>query len=206
MELTAKGKNIPTYPIGNLFIQGECFADTIYIMVDRYYDRWDLSECSFSIKGETESGEVITSALLFKPLETKLRVIWRVSDLFVKNSGRLQLELTASNVINGTVKCVVKYDMPPVFVKPALEGTNEVLPDTSEQIVAEVNKAAADGLAEIRAEIDAFDLDSVDQRLDNMDAACATFLARPEVIAVTQKEYDSSEHKSNSLYVIIEEE
>lgn len=206
MELTAKGKNIPTYPIGNLFIQGECFADTIYIMVDRYYDRWDLSECSFSIKGETESGEVITSALLFKPMEKKLRVIWQVSDLFVKNTGRLLLELKASKVVNGTVKCVVKYDMPPVFVKPTLEGTNEVLPDTSEQIVAEVNKAAADGLAEIRAEIDAFDLESVNQRIDNMDAACATFLARPEVIAVTQKEYDSSEHKSNSLYVIIEEE
>ncbi len=206
MELTAQGKNIPTYPIGNLFTQGECFADTIYITVDRYYDRWDLSECSFSIKGETESGEVITAALLFKPMETKLRVIWQVSDLFVKNAGRLMLELKASNVINGTVKCVVKYDMPPVYVKPALEGTNEVLPDTSEQIIGQVNKATADGIAEIRAEIDAFDLDSVNQRLDNMDAACETFLGRPEIIAVTQKEYDSSEHKNNSLYIIIKED
>ncbi len=206
MELTAQGKNIPTYPIGNLFIQGECFADTIYITVDRYYDRWDLSECTFSIKGETESGEVITSALLFKPMETKLRVIWQVSNLFVQNAGRLMLELKASNVVNGTVKCVVKYDMPPVFVKPALEGTNEVLPDTSEQIIAEINEAAADGLAEIQAEIDAFDLDSVNQRLDNMDAECDAFLARPEVIPVTQEEYDSSEHKSNSLYIIIEED
>lgn len=206
MELTAQGKNIPTYPIGNLFTQGECFADTIYITVDRYYDRWDLSECSFSIKGETESGEVITAALLFKPMETKLRVIWQVSDLFVKNAGRLMLELKASNVINGTVKCVVKYDMPPVYVKPALEGTNEILPDTSEQIIGQVNKAAADGLAEIRAEIDAFDLDLVNQRLDNMDSACETFLGRPEVIAMTQEEYDSSEHKSNSLYIIIKED
>lgn len=206
MELIAQGKNIPTYPIGSLFIQGERFADTIYILIDRFYSGRDLSECTFTIKGETESGEIIEWVLLFETLETKLRLEWRVSDLFVQNSGRLMLELKASKVTDGTVQCIVKYDMSPVMVKPALSGTNEVLPDTAEQTISQVNQAAAEGLAEIRAEIDSFDLDSVNNRLDIMEDACMTFLGRPEVIAVTQQEYDSSEHKKNSLYVIIKED
>ena len=35
MEIYAKGKNIPTYDFGDLFIQGERFADTIVFVVDR---------------------------------------------------------------------------------------------------------------------------------------------------------------------------
>ncbi len=206
MELIAKGKNIPTYPIGSFFIQGESYADTIYIVIDRFYNGWDLSECSFVIKGETESGEIVTSVLLFETLEDKLRLEWTVTGLFTQISGKLMLEITASMVKNGMLRCVVRYDMPPVNIKPALTGTNEVIPDTAEQTISQVNQAAADGLAEIRSEIEAFDIDSVSKRLDTMEKACMTFLARPEVIAVTQAEYDSSEHKENSLYIIIEED
>ena len=206
MELIAQGKNIPTYPIGSLFIQGESYADTIYIVVDRFYNGWDLSECSFVIKGETESGEIVTSVLLFETQDDKLRLEWAVTGLFTQNSGKLMLEITASMVKNGMLRCIVRYDMPPVKIKPALTGTNEVIPDTAEQTISQVNQAAADGLAEIRAEIDAFDIDSVSRRLDIMEEACMTFLARPEVIAVTQAEYDASEHKQDSLYIIIEEE
>lgn len=206
MELIAQGKNIPTYPIGSLFIQGERFADTVYIIIDRFYGGWDLSECSFALKGETENGEIVSSALLFEALETTIRLEWKVSDLFVKNAGRLMLELKASKVTGDTVNCIVKYDMPPVFVKPALSGTNEVLPDTAEQVISQVDQAVSDGLAEIQAEIEAFDLDSVNNRLDVMEEACTTFLSRPEVIAVTRQEYNSTEHKENSLYVIIGED
>ena len=206
MELIAQGKNIPTYPIGNLFIQGEYYADTIYIVVDRFYNGWDLSECNFAIKGETESGEMIASALLFEMQEDKLRLEWKVSGLFTQNSGRLKLELTASLVSEDATRCIVRYDMASVSVKPSLTGTNEVIPDTAEQTISQVNQATADGLSQIRAEIEAFDIDSVSRRLDVMEDACMTFLARPEVIAVTQEEYDSSEHKQNSLYIITKED
>ena len=206
MELTAQGKNIPTYPIGNLFIQGERFADTVYIVVDRFYGKWDLSECSFAIRGETESGEIINSALLFDTFETKLRLTWQVSDLFVQNSGRLMLELKASKITGSQTECILKYDMPPVLVKPALSGTNEVLPDTAEQAISQVNQAAADGLAAIKAEIESFDLEGVENRLDIMEDACMTFLSRPEVVAVTQQEYNSLSPKKNSLYIIIKED
>lgn len=206
MELIAKGKNIPTYQIGSLFIQGESYADTIHIVIDRFYNGWDLSECSFVIKGETESGKIATSVLLFETLDDKLRLAWEVTGLFTRYPGKLMLEITASMIKNGMLLCVVKYDMPPVNIKPALTGTNEVIPDTAEQTIAQINQAAADGLAEIQTEIDAFDIDSVNSRLDAMEEACMTFLARPEVIAVTQSEYDSSEHKADSLYIIIEEE
>lgn len=206
MVLTAQGKNIPTYPIGSLFIQGEKYADTIYIVIDRFYNGWDLSECSFAIKGETESGEAVTSALLFETQENKLRLEWRVSGLFTQRAGKLLLELTASLVEGDITRCIVRYDMAPVAVKPAITGTNEVIPDTAEQTISQVNQAAADGLSQIRAEIEAFDIDSVSRRLDVMEDACMTFLARPEVVAVTQEEYDSSEHKENSLYIIIRED
>ncbi len=206
MVLTAQGKNIPTYPIGNLFIQGERYADTIYIVVDRFHNGWDLSECSFTIKGETESGEIASAVLLFETLEDKLRIEWRVSGLFTRRAGKLQLELTASVVRDDITLCIVRYDMSPVNVKPSLTGTNEIIPDTAEQTISQINQAAAEGLSQIRAEIEGFDIDSVSRRLDVMEDACMTFLARPEIIAVTQREYNSSEHKENSLYIIIEEE
>lgn len=213
MELKAQGKNIPTYPIGSLFIQGERFADTICITVDRFYGGWDLSECGFVMKGETEAGEIINEVLLFDTYEGELRINWQVSDLFVQNAGRLKLELKAVKTTGSTVECILKYDMQPVLVKPSLTGTNEVLPDTAEQTISQVEQitsnclaAIRDGLLSVRAEIQNLGLDAVQERLDAMDEKCTVFLSRPEVVALTQSEYNALTPKKDSLYIIIKED
>lgn len=203
MEVYAKGKNIPTYQFGKLFIQGEKFADTINFILDRTYNGTDLAECSFCIKGLTSEHWEVEQILPYIQLigSDKIRLEWRVSDDFTFNYGELQLELRAS--MGEAV--IIKYDMPPVCVKPAVNGRNSPLPETVEQAVSQITNAAAQGLAQIQQLIDSFDLETVSARLDRIEEDTATYLARPEVIAMTRSEYEAAVHKPNSLYVITEE-
>ncbi|MDE5770506.1 MAG: hypothetical protein K2I06_02590 [Ruminococcus sp.] len=206
MEVFANGKNIPTYSFGNLFTQGERLADTINIIVDRFYNDTDLSNASFLMKGVTEDGWEINQVIASKRADIKkINLKWNVSGDFTINCGNLQLELSAYYPKNDEINTIIKYSMPSVYVKPSPNGKNAPLPETIEQAVGNIAIATDEGLKAIQEKVDGFDIDEVKQRLDIMEANNAVYLARPEVIAVTQKEYDSSEHKKNSLYVIIKE-
>lgn len=123
MEIFAKGKNIPTYAFGNLFVQGENFADTICFVIDRYYNGRDLMDCSFIIRGVTEENWEVDQILFGEADDDKIRLEWSVSNEFTHNSGTLSLELSAS-VQNeyGDEYTVIKFDMPPVCVKPTING------------------------------------------------------------------------------------
>ena len=204
MEIYASGKNIPTYPFGNLFTQGEIYADEITFYIDRYYSGIDLYTCNFAIRGLTEQNSECSQNLNAELAENnRLKLVWRVADVFTYDSGKLLLEIRAIYVQDAQPHIVVKYSMPPVYVKPTFSGNNSPLPDTTEQAINEIISATADGISEIQEIIDAFDIDSVSQRLDQMEADTAVYLARPEVIPVTQAQYDSTEHKQNALYVIV---
>ncbi len=206
MEVFANGKNIPTYSFGNLFTQGERSADTINIVIDRYYNNIDLNECSFLMAGLTEDGWEVNQVIGERRATIdKVYLKWKVSGDFTINSGKLQLELRAYRMENGEARTVIKYNMPAVYVNPSTNGKNGPLPETCEQAVGNITTATDEGLQAIQEKIDGFNIDEVSRRLDSMEADTAVYLARPEVIAVTQKEYDSSEHKKNSLYVIIKE-
>ncbi len=206
MEVFANGKNIPTYSFGNLFTQGERFADTIDIIIDRFYNDTDMNEYSFLMTGLTEDGWEVNQVIGERRATVdKVRIKWKVSGDFTVNSGKLQLELRAYYMKDGEAHIVVKYNMPAVYVNPSTNGKNGSLPETFEQTVGNITYATEEGLRAIQEKIDSFNIDDVSRRLDNMEADTAVYLARPEVIAVTQKEYDSSEHKKNSLYVIIKE-
>ncbi|MCR5729591.1 MAG: hypothetical protein K6G20_04445 [Ruminococcus sp.] len=205
MELYAKGKNIPTHPIGRLFIQGEKFGDTVKINLSRIYEGIDLAGFSFVVHGITSEGWEAVQALVVIVRNDKIVLDWDVSPDFTLNSGKLDLELRASGTYNG-VERILKFNMPSVEVIPTVNGRNGPLPETGEQLISQINGAAAAGLQEIQSEIEAFDLESVEERLDNIEADTAIYLARPEVIPVTQAEYDQSVHKQNALYVIVEED
>ncbi len=231
MEIYAKGKNIPTYAFGSLFVQGENLADVITFVVDRYYCGKDLSLCTFAIRGVTEENWEATQVLPQEVDTSVIRLTWRVSDSFTYNAGKLSLELRASEISDNDVHTVVKYSMAPVNVAPTISGQNGPLPDTSEQAVSEINAAVGEGLDELQAKIDSldineytaqlisateadlellqekmddFDLDEVEARLDKMEEDTATYLARPEVVALTREQYDAITPKKNSLYVIIQ--
>lgn len=205
MEIYAKGKNIPTFAFGNLFTEGECFADTITFYIERFYNGIDLADFSFLIKGVNENGYEAVQSLFPKDCGEYLALEWSVSNLFTVRAGKLILELRASNGKSEPDGVVVKYAMPPVFVNASLSGTNTVVPNTSEQLLSEIADAVSSGVAEIQETIDSFDTSAIEERLDNMDENIGVFLARPEVIPVTQEEYNAITHKENSLYVIIKE-
>lgn len=207
MEIFANGKNIPTYSFGNLFIQGENFADTICFVIDRYYNGRDLMECKFLIRGVTEENWEANQILLGDADGDKIRLKWDVASDFTYNSGNLSLELNASVQDEyGGDHILIKYDMSPVYVKPTIRGKNGPLPETSEQVLTKITEAASDGIEKIRKEIDDFNLEAVEARLDKMERDTATYLARPEVAILTQRQYDAITHKKSAIYAIVEEE
>lgn len=232
MEIYARGKNIPSYPFGNLFVQGENLADAIVFVVDRYYCGKDLSLCTFAIRGVTEGNWEADQVL---PMEVGVRTIsltWRVADTFTCNAGKLRLELRASEIIEGETHTVIKYSMSPVEVAPTVSGQNGPLPESAEQAVSQINEAVGDGLIElqqkidsfdvtpyeqqiagetaagielIQQKIDSFDLSEIEQRLDGIDSDISTLYARPKIIPLTRAQYDALAQKEAALYVIIGE-
>ena len=54
--LKAVGKFIDTLPLEKLLSQGEHFADTVTIQIDRYYGTHDMTKFVFIMRGITESG------------------------------------------------------------------------------------------------------------------------------------------------------
>ena len=203
MEVYANGKNIPSYSFGNLFTQGELFADKITFFVKRYYEGNDLLSCNFTMKGVTENNYQAVQTLYPENAgNDMISLEWRVADIFTANSGKLFLEITASKYQDGTAQTILKLTMNPVYVRPTLHGQNAPLPDTEDQFLAEIAQAVSEGLDEIQAKINSFDLTEVNERLDSMDDKCDEFLSRPAVIPVTQAEYDALEEKTDSLYVI----
>ncbi len=201
MTIHSTGKNIPTYAISNLLIQGERAADTVTFVLDRFYEGTDLSSCTFCIRGLNEEGYEIEQTLLPVTGDDSISLEWLIGSDFAVCSGILKLELRA----NRGEELVLKYNMQPVFVKPGISGINAPLPETAEQAINQINAAVAEGLEELNAAMEDFDLETVKYRLDQMDRGIAEMLARPEVIPVTAEDYGMIAHKQNSLYVIIKE-
>lgn len=229
MEVFAKGKNIPTYSFGNLFIQGERLADTIILSVERYYNDTDISEYKFMIVGLTEDNTEVNQVLVSKRADNKyIRLKWNVSGDFTANAGKLRLELRAFETVNDEIHTIIKYDMPAVHVKPTINGKNQPLPDTEEQFINSITVVTAECLEElqqhtdtankniqnsvnnfnvwVQEKIDSFSLEETNRRLDRIEEDTAVYLARPEVIPVTRSQYNAMEHKKNVLYVITDEE
>ncbi len=205
MNIHARGKTIPTYAFANLLRQGEQFADIINILISREYEGRDLSGCSFLMRGINENNEEAQQILTPVISGDKLVLGWNISDRFTAVSGKLELELRVSELSDTEEMLILKFEMPPVNVAPSPSGENAVLPDTSEQIISEIAEAAEEGVVRIREAAEEFDIAAVEKRLDAMEAANSEYLARPEVIPVTESEYNTISHKKNALYVIVKE-
>ncbi|MBQ7026880.1 MAG: hypothetical protein IJN14_00585 [Ruminococcus sp.] len=212
MEIYAQGKNIPTYSFSRLFVQGENCADTLTFVVDSVYGGNNLSDCDFCIVGVSDDRWEVMQTLIPEICGDKIKLAWKVSKIFTQNSGTLALELRASR----NDELVLKYEMEPVYVRKTLHGENAPLPDTSEQIISDIIQTASDSVAvideeknnaldELQSKMDAFNLDETNERLDRIEDDTAVYLARPEVVALTQAQYDAISPKKDSLYVIVEE-
>ena len=126
MQITANGKNIDTHPIKNLLIQGEKLSETVTFTVDRFYNGNDLSLCSFFIRGVTDKNEEAQQGLITQISEEKITLIWKISEFFTATAGTLRLEIRAVllSETDESETLVLKYDMPPIFIKPSPVGSS----------------------------------------------------------------------------------
>lgn len=207
LKITANGKTIDTHLLKNLLIQGEKSSETIAFVVDRYYSGYDLSECQFFIKGVTEKDEEAQQGLILQTSDEKLMLIWNISENFTVTSGVLTLEIRAVLLSddNETPQVILKYDMAPIFIKPSPIGSNAPMPDTVEQAINSIATVVTEGLNEIQALIDSFNLDALNARLDVIEADLKELLSRPVIQPITKADYDTSAHTPNVLYIITEE-
>lgn len=229
MEVFAKGKNIPTYAFGNLFVQGEKLADTITVSVERFRNGVDLNDYMFMIVGLTEEGWEVRQVIVSRTADSQyIRLKWNVSGDFTVNAGKLRLELRVFDETDGEIHTMIKYDMPAVYVRPTISGKNEPLPDTDKQLIDNLTVTAAGCMEElqdtvstaqvnlqntvnnfnvwVQDKLNSFDIDGTKARLDKMEADTSVYLARPEVVPVTRSQYNTIQHRQNVLYVITEED
>ncbi len=146
------------------------------------------------------------------------RISKTVGDGEPEESVILKYSMPAVNV-RPTIKG--NNESPPETAEQAISEINEALSEgkstveeTAEKGVSDIQKEvinsltvieqkASEGLKQIEDALAGFD--TVIERLNTMDSNIQIFLARPEVIPMTVSEYAESEHKQNSLYVIVEE-
>lgn len=207
MQIIARGKNIDTHLLKNLLIQGEKNSETVLFLVDRFYNGFDLNDCDFIIKGVTEGDAEAEQALVKRALDEKIAVIWNISEDFTAESGKLVLEMRAVLIDEDTETetLVLKYDMADINVKPSPIGSTAPVPSAVEQAINLIGAATADGLSQIQALIDSFDIEALNERLAQIEEKLAELLERPEIQPITQQEYNRIQHLANVLYVIVEE-
>ena len=137
----------------------------------------------------------------------KNTLIWKISEFFTATAGTLRLEIRAVllSETDESETLVLKYDMPPIFIKPSPVGSNTPMPSTTEQAINSIAAAVSDGLNEIHSLIDSFDTESFSKRLDEIDFALKELLSRPVIKPITENKYKTTEHEDNVLYIIVKE-
>ena len=185
MELKSQGKFICTRPIEKLLTQGEKYSDEINIYVDPVNNGVDVSGCTFVLRTVAPSG-AMTETLLDKSISTEpatdgmIHLTWRINEYVTAEAGLLQLELI------GTLDAaaIIKYKMPSIYVKAAVQGDEEhtPTPDILDQKLAEMNELLEEAKsASIQEVVDArtgclseppYTYDSLDQRLDAEMGMC----------------------------------
>lgn len=205
MLIISDGKNIDTVAFKNLFVQGEKLSEQIVFRIPRYYNARDLLPSMFTIKGVNEKNETAEQVLVISQLSSSyIDLEWNVTSMFTAAAGKLNLEIQAAASKDGAFDYILKYILPPVYVRETLNGsTNIPVPDVSEQIINEINAAAAEGLSSINQAIESFDTTAVENRLDNAEAAMRILNSEIKIKVMSFSEYNSEAHSDNILYVII---
>lgn len=203
MLIVADGKNIDTLPFQNLFVQGEKLSEQIIFRIPKYYYERDLLNCVFIIKAVNEKNEVAEQVLKVINRESHIDLKWNVSSLFTMASGKLNLEIQALDSTFGDEKYVLKYILPPVYVRKAVTGDNIPSPDLKEQVIEEINTAVSDGLNNIDNKIQSFDTSAIENRIENLENNVKSLGEGIKIMALTSDEYNLIIHRDDILYVII---
>lgn len=136
MQLTAKGKFIDTADIRGLFTQGERYADRIHILVDTVNNDVNVSDCTFVMRTVASDGSMTETLLQKQEGETQLDLLWDIPDTVTAVPGLLQLELVGSR----EAVSIIKYKMPPIYIKEMVMGAGLPVPDVIEEKLARMNQ------------------------------------------------------------------
>ena len=136
MQLTAKGKFIDTADICGLFTQGEKYADRIHVLVDTVNNDVNVSDCTFVMRTVASDGSMTETLLQKQIQETQLSLLWDIPETVTAVPGPLQLELVGSREsVN-----IIKYKMPPIYIKEAVMGAGLPVPDVIDEKLARMNE------------------------------------------------------------------
>ena len=150
-----------------------------------------------------EKNEVAEQVLSVSDDVSFLELEWNVASMFMSVAGKLNLEIQALISSGGQLAYVLKYILPPVYVRESLNGENTPLPDVKEQVIGEINSAVSDGLNLIENKIQSFDTTEIDNRLDNLESSVNSLESQIKIKALTLSEYNTETHSDDVLYVII---
>ncbi len=134
-ELTAQGKFIDTASIKTLLTQGERYADKIRITLSTINNETDISGCTFTMRTVAFDGSMTEAILTKEVAEGFVNLIWIPDEQTTAVAGVLFPELIGSV----TDQIIIKYKMPPIYIKEAVMGSNVPAPDIVEAKLAQMN-------------------------------------------------------------------
>ncbi|MBQ8688333.1 MAG: hypothetical protein IJ512_07285 [Ruminococcus sp.] len=149
IQLTARGKFIDTASIRHLLTQGEKFVDCIRIVVDAVNNEVDVSGCTFVMRTVASDGSMMETLLQKTVQDTQVSLLWMIPAETTAVAGMLCPELIGSKEDTN----IIKYKMPPIFVKEAVMGSGLPVPDVLDEKLALMN-AILEDVTEIAENVD----------------------------------------------------
>lgn len=219
MILRAKGKYIDTLPMADLLSQEEKLMDWIVFEVDRIYEGFDLADYTFVIRGVTASGGETQAELLPEVLTDTLRLPWQVGKDFTAEGGTLALDLfaywyadPASDPAVTAPTRILRYQLPPVHVRP-LPACDHVLDSQSyTAFLAEVKETAEQGITEMTTISTDFAAAAEDfaQRLTALESSVHALKqqldAMTPVTVLTESEYAALDAPAEDVLYVVRED
>ncbi|MDE6021819.1 MAG: hypothetical protein K2H01_12580 [Ruminococcus sp.] len=135
IKLTAQDKFIDTKEIKYLLTQGEKNSDMIQFLLKTKNNDVDISECTFILRTVASEGSMSETALAKAVTGENIALLWKIPDTATAVAGMLRMELIGIKE-NTTI---IKFKMPPVYVKEAVMGSNVPIPDIVDEKLAQMN-------------------------------------------------------------------
>lgn len=135
IKLTVQDKFIDTKEIKYLLTQGEKNSDMIQFLLKTKNNDVDISECTFILRTVASEGSMSETALAKAVTGENIALLWKIPDTATAVAGMLRMELIGIKE-NATI---IKFKMPPIYVKEAVMGSNVPIPDIVDEKLAQMN-------------------------------------------------------------------
>lgn len=185
IKLTAQGKFIDTKEMEHLFTQGEKCSDIIHLVLDAKNNDVDIKDCVFVLRTVASEGSMTETILPKTIMNEQILLMWKVPYTATAVPGMLRLELIGTK----SEETIIKFKMPPIYVKDAVMGSNVPVPDVVDEKLLQMSEMIKNALdienklsgesgifKEIidarKGTLDIYNYDSLSQRLESEFNLC----------------------------------